>query len=230
MSDGPHSLRESPPEGAGPSAPERPSAPGPGMHDHPRFLKTSVSGLVLAGGRALRMGGVDKGLQPYLGRPLVDHAIERLAPQVSDVLVSANRNADEYAKRRVRVLADASADFPGPLAGMLAGLRAARTPWLAVVPCDSPALPLDLVERLAAGRGEASAAVVERADGRLEPVCCLLSTTLADDLADALARGDRKVEAWLLRHAARVRFDAPGDDAAFANFNTLAELGARRSA
>jgi len=189
------------------------------------MLKSSVSGLVLAGGRALRMGGVDKGLQPYRGRPLVDHAIGRLAPQVAHVLVSANRNAADYARRAVHVLADASPDFPGPLAGMLAGLRAARTPWLAVVPCDSPLLPLDLVARLDGGRGASDAAVVERADGKLEPVCCLLSTALADDLAGTLARGDRKVEAWLLRHAARVRFDAPGDDAAFANFNTLADLG-----
>jgi len=187
--------------------------------------RASVSGLVLAGGRGVRMGGVDKGLQAYRGRALVDHAIDRLAPQVADVLVSANRNIDVYRARKVRVLPDASTDFPGPLAGMLAGLGAARTPWLAVVPCDSPLLPRDLVARLHAGRGTADAAVVERADGRLEPVCCLLSTSLADDLSGYLAGGDRKVEAWLLRHAARVRFDAPGDDAAFANFNTLADLG-----
>ena len=192
--------------------------------------RAAVSGLVLAGGRGLRMGGVDKGLQAFRGRPLVDHAIARLAPQVAEVMVSANRNADLYAQRGVRVLADPSADFPGPLAGMLAGLRAARTPWLAVVPCDSPLLPVDLVERLANGMAQdARGAVVERFAGRgefrLEPVCCLLATSLADDLARSLDAGDRKVESWLLRHATPVLFERADDDGAFANFNTLAELG-----
>jgi molybdopterin-guanine dinucleotide biosynthesis protein A len=193
-------------------------------------VKATITGLVLAGGRASRMGGVDKGLQLFRGRALVDHAIERLAPQVDEVLVSANRNAEAYAQRGVRVLADASADFPGPLAGMLAGLRAARTPWLAVVPCDAPLLPIDLVERLAQDRAGARGAVVERdlgADGRrLEPVCCLLATTLADDLERYLAEGGRKVESWLLRHATPVPFDRADDAGAFANFNTLAELEA----
>jgi molybdopterin-guanine dinucleotide biosynthesis protein A len=191
--------------------------------------RAALTGLVLAGGRATRMGGVDKGLQRWRGRALVDHAIERLAPQVGELVVSANRNAEAYAGRGVRVVADDSPDFPGPLAGVLAGLRAARTPWLAVVPCDSPCLPGDLVARLAQGRAGARGAVVQRdlgAEGvRLEPVCCLLEVALADDLAGYLAAGGRKVEAWLLRHATPVRFDRPGDAEAFANFNTLADLG-----
>jgi molybdenum cofactor guanylyltransferase len=190
--------------------------------------REAIAGLVLAGGRGQRLGGVDKGLQPWRGRPLVDHALERLAPQVGDVMISANRNAGAYAARVTRVLADASGDFPGPLAGILAGLCAAATPWLAVVPCDSPCLPLDLVERLAQGLAGAPGAVVQRrhADGvlRLEPVCCLLSTALADDLAHYLAEGGRKVEGWLSRHATAVLFDRPDDDAAFANINTLADL------
>jgi molybdopterin-guanine dinucleotide biosynthesis protein A len=194
----------------------------------PPTTRATITGLVLAGGRALRMGGVDKGLQPFRGQPLVDHAIARLAPQVAEVLVSANRNAAAYAGRGVRVVADTAADFPGPLAGMLAGLRAAHTPWLAVVPCDAPLLPADLVERLALDLAGASAAVVERGfgadDRRLEPVCCLLSTSLGDDLERWLAEGNRKVEAWLVRHATRVPFDRADDADAFANFNTLAEL------
>jgi molybdopterin-guanine dinucleotide biosynthesis protein A len=182
--------------------------------------RATLTGLVLAGGRGQRLGGVDKGLQPWRGKPLVDHALERLAPQVGTVLVSANRNPAHYATRGVRVLADASDDFPGPLAGILAGLRAATTPWLAVVPCDSPRLPLDLVERLADGLAGSAGAVVQREDGRLEPVCCLLSTALADDLAMYLAEGGRKVEGWISGHAATVRFDRPDDAAAFANLNT----------
>ena len=197
--------------------------PAPSVH--------TVTGLVLAGGRGARMGGVDKGLQPWRGRPLAAHAVARLAPQVAGVMISANRNAAAYAALAARVLADEQPDFPGPLAGILAGLRAAPTPWLAVVPCDAPRLPADLVARLAAGLADGAGGAVARrthADGRqrLEPVCCLLSTALVDDLAAALAAGQRKVEAWVARHAVPVDFDRPGDADAFANFNTLAELQA----
>ena len=186
--------------------------------------REAITGLILAGGRGQRLGGVDKGLQPWRGLPLVDHALARLAPQVAEVVVSANRHLPDYAGRGVRVLADASDDFPGPLAGILAGLRAATTPWLAVVPCDSPRLPLDLVERLAGGLAASPGAVVERADGRLEPVCCLLSTALADDLADYLGGGGRKVAGWVAGHATPVRFDRPEDAVAFANLNTPDDL------
>jgi molybdenum cofactor guanylyltransferase len=188
----------------------------------------AITGLVLAGGRGQRLGGLDKGLQPWRGLALVDHALARLAPQVGTVVISANRNAALYATRAARVLPDASHDFPGPLAGILAGLRAASTPWLAVVPCDAPRLPLDLVARLAGAVAGARGAVVQRDHGpqglRLEPVCCLLSTALADDLAHYLAEGGRKVEGWVARHATPVLFDRPGDAQAFANVNTPADL------
>ena len=190
--------------------------------------REAITGLILAGGRGRRLGGVDKGLQPWRGQPLVDHALARLAPQVREVMISANRNAALYATRTARVLADASDDFPGPLAGILAGLRAASTPWVAVVPCDSPQLPLDLVARLAAGIGDSQGAVVQRDHGRdgmrLEPVCCVLSTALADDLARYLAEDGRRVQAWVARHATAVLFDRPDDAAAFANVNTPADL------
>ena len=186
--------------------------------------RQNITGLILAGGRGQRLGGVDKGLQPWCGVPLVDHALARLAPQVGQMLISANRNAADYAGRGLRVLADASDDFPGPLAGILAGLRAATTPWLAVVPCDSPRLPLDLVRRLAEGASHGGGAVVQRGDGRLEPVCCLLWTALADDLARYLAEDGRRVEGWIARHAAAVRFDHADDKAAFANLNAPADF------
>jgi molybdopterin-guanine dinucleotide biosynthesis protein A len=194
----------------------------------PAPARDDIAGLILAGGLGQRLGGVDKGLQPWRGLPLVDHALARLAPQVREVAISANRNAAIYATRVARVLADESDDFPGPLAGILAGLRAAPAPWLAVVPCDSPRLPLDLVARLAQGLGGAAGAVVQRDHGaagrRLEPVCCLLSASLADDLARYLADGGRKVEGWVARHAAPVLFDRADDAAAFANVNTPADL------
>jgi molybdopterin-guanine dinucleotide biosynthesis protein A len=194
----------------------------------------AITGLVLAGGRGARLGGVDKGLQPWGGRPLAAHAVDRLAAQVREVMVSANRHPAAYAALAGRVLADAEAGFPGPLAGILEGLRAARTPWLAVVPCDAPRLPADLVARLAAGLGGARGAVARRpgADGRprLEPVCCLLATALADDLAGFLAAGERKAAAWIARHAAPVDFDRPDDARAFANFNTWDELAGQGDA
>jgi molybdopterin-guanine dinucleotide biosynthesis protein A len=189
----------------------------------------TITGLVLAGGRGQRMGGADKGLQLLRGQPLIDHVLARLAPQAGELMISANRHASDYATRGHRVLADASDAFDGPLAGILAGLRAARTPWLAVAPCDAPLLPDDLVERLArAVTPEHAGAVVRRRRGtdepRIEPVCCLLATALADDLQAYLDAGGRKVGAWVATHAAAVDFDRPGDADAFANFNTLAAL------
>ena len=202
------------------SSARQPGAPSPG----------DITGLVLAGGRGSRMGGVDKGLVPWRGRALVDHVIDRLRPQVGSVMVSANRNQDAYRERGVQVLGDASAGFEGPLAGILSGLRAAATPWVAVVPCDAPRLPVDLVARLAAALQGTQAAVVQRPQGdgglRIEPVCCLLNRALADDLEEALARGERRVEPWLARHGRTAIFDRADDAGAFANLNTPDDLQA----
>ncbi|WP_077035355.1 molybdenum cofactor guanylyltransferase MobA [Pelomonas sp. KK5] len=185
-------------------------------------MNRDITGLILAGGRGSRMGGVDKGLQLLDGRPLVEHVLARLRPQVGALLINANRHADEYGRYGCRVVADADASFAGPLAGMLAGLRAAGTEWLLAVPCDAPLLPPDLAARLAT---EADVAVPEGPDGRLQPVFCLLRTRLAVELDRYLSGGGRKVESWLLaqRHQ-RIPFDRPGDEAAFFNANTLAEL------
>ncbi|HEY2187655.1 MAG TPA: molybdenum cofactor guanylyltransferase MobA, partial [Caldimonas sp.] len=111
--------------------------------------RRDITGLVLAGGRGSRMGGVDKGLQPHLGMPLAMHAMLRLAPQVGEVMINANRNLGAYESMGVPVWPDALADYPGPLAGFLAGLEHCMTPCLATVPCDSPRFPEDLVARLA---------------------------------------------------------------------------------
>lgn len=187
-----------------------------------------VTGLVLAGGRGSRMGGVDKGLQPYRGIPLVRHALNRLAPQVGAVMINANRNLEVYAALSVPVWPDGIADFPGPLAGMLAGLTHCATPYLVTVPCDSPHFPLDLVARLAAGLTQNPsdmATAYTRADGRLfpQPVFCLLHRSLLERLRSFIVSGERKTGAW-----ARTQRSAPvifEDEAAFANINTLEELG-----
>ena len=97
-----------------------------------------ITGLILAGGRGSRMGGVDKGLQTHLGMPLAMHAMLRLAPQVGEVMINANRNLSAYESMGAAVWPDALSDYPGPLAGFLAGLEHCATPFLATVPCDSP--------------------------------------------------------------------------------------------
>jgi molybdopterin-guanine dinucleotide biosynthesis protein A len=192
----------------------------------------SITGLVLAGGRGQRMGGVDKGLQMLHGKPLAAHVLARLAPQAGVLAISANRNREVYAALgapwHASVLADTLPDFPGPLAGLLAGLRAARTEWLLTAPCDSPWLPADLAERLGsaalAQHADIVTATTTNAEGvvSLHPVFALVRTALADDLAAFLDAGERKVRAWYARHtAAEVAF---ADERAFYNINSLQEL------
>ena len=188
--------------------------------------RAQVTGLVLAGGRGRRMGGVDKGLQPLGGRPLAGLALQRLAQQVAACLVSANRHVDDYARFGVPVLSDADPGHPGPLAGMLAGLSHTTTDWLAVVPCDSPSFPLDLVARLSAGLGKHRIAMAAtRVDGgRLQhqPVFCLLHRSLAPSLAAFMAEGGKSPWAWASQEAVSL---VPFDDAdSFANANTLEDL------
>lgn len=189
--------------------------------------RDDITGLVLAGGRATRMGGVDKGLVEFGGRTLVERVIDRLRPQVAGMMISANRNIERYRAFGCPVLLDADEGlepFPGPLAGMLAGLRAAPTPWVATVPCDAPFLPVDLVSRLAASLAGSRAAVASVGD-LMEPVFCLLHADLADDLAASLAHGERRTESWLRSvGVAPAVFLLPES---FANLNTLQELRAR---
>ncbi len=183
-----------------------------------------ITGLVLAGGRGSRMGGVDKGLQLLQGRPLVAHVLERLAPQVGALMINANRSLDAYSAYGHPVLSDADDSFSGPLAGMLAGLRAMQTDWLLAVPCDSPRLPLDLAARLSADIGAARLALPLQS-GRLQPVFCLLHRSLAPALEAYLQAGGRKLESWMCAQPHRQQsFAAPGDELAFFNANTLAEL------
>jgi len=188
-----------------------------------------IGGLILAGGRGVRMGEADKGWLDLAGRPLVAHVAARLAPQVQALLVSANRNADRYAAYgRVVPDAPARAAGAGPLAGVAAGLAAWAGEWLVTVPCDTPFLPIDLAARLLAAADAASAPLaVACAGGRRHSVCMAVRTALAADLDDYLRGGDRKVELWQARvGAVEVSFDdAPQ---AFLNVNTPGGLGRAR--
>lgn len=187
-----------------------------------------ITGLVLAGGRGSRMGGTDKGLQIHRGMPMAMHALLRLAPQVGVTLVNANRNLAAYESMGVPVWPDALPDYPGPLAGFLAGLEHCETPYLATVPCDSPLFPDDLVARLAEGLARADdaelamAATREGDELRLQPVFCLMRVNVMESLIRFTSSGRRKIDVWTatLRSVA-VPFD---DAAAFVNANTAAEL------
>jgi molybdopterin-guanine dinucleotide biosynthesis protein A len=189
--------------------------------------KQHITGLVLAGGRGSRMGGVDKGLQPHHGMPLAQHALLRLGPQVGELMINANRNLGAYESMGVPVWPDASADYPGPLAGLLAGLERCETPYLASVPCDTPNFPADLVARLAAtlvtqDADIAMAAIYEDGQLRTQPVFCLLKSELMESLVAFLHSGERKIDRWTAMHrCVPVLFD---DAAAFFNANTLVEL------
>ena len=189
--------------------------------------RDDITGLILAGGRGSRMGGVDKGLQAHLGMPLAMHAVLRLSPQVGDIMINANRNLAAYESMGAPVWPDALPDYPGPLAGFLAGLEHCATPYLVTVPCDSPQFPEDLVARLAErldieGAEIAIAATREDSELRLQPVFCLMNATVVESLIRFTGTGQRKIDAWTatLRHVA-VEFD---DARAFINANTVAEL------
>lgn len=193
----------------------------------PALAREQITGLVLAGGRGSRMGGIDKGLQAHQGMPLALHALLRLAPQVGQVMINANRNLGAYDAFGVPVWPDAVADYPGPLAGFLAGLEHCETPYLVTVPCDTPAFPEDLVPRLADGLvkdgADIAMAATRGAQGlQVQPVFCLLKASLMESLVRFIESGQRKIDRWTAQHrCVEVPFD---DDAAFFNANTPEEL------
>ena len=198
---------------------------------NPRNL-AAITGCILAGGIGRRLGGVDKGLVQLDGRPLVAHVIARFAPQVDTLLLSVNRNHDQYRSHCSHLVGDGLADAAGPLAGIAAALAVTDTAWLAVVPCDSPFLPSLLVATLrqALAQQPSDIAVARTADG-LQPVFALIATRLAESLAAYLAQGGRKTDAWYAQHAL-LEVDYEHERAAFMNINTPDDLAtaARRLA
>ncbi|SEK32685.1 molybdopterin-guanine dinucleotide biosynthesis protein A [Roseateles sp. YR242] len=210
----------------------------------PQTSARPITALILCGGRGSRMGGVDKPLQSFHGRPLVGHVLDRIRPQVQGrVLISANRHLPAYREFGHPVLADSLSDFQGPLAGLLAGLAHVNGPamtatpgdaWLLCVSGDSPWLPVDLVDRLwqgvggVSGRNDCAMALGREAPGeplRSQPLASLVHTRHHRALAQALASGERRVEAWLRSlPLAEVPFDQPQDAFAFANINDRSQL------
>ena len=196
----------------------------------------SITGLILAGGRGARMGGVDKGLQNFNGTPLTLHTLMRLQMQdavtVSEMMIIANRNLSAYESFGVQVWPDSTDNFAGPLAGFLTGLERCETDLLLTVPCDSPLFPLNLTQRLLdtliAEDAEIAVAAAKEEDGNIrpQPVFCLMRVTLLESLVKFMQSGGRKIDAWTAQHSTvLVPFDGPEvDPRAFFNANTLEEL------
>ena len=192
--------------------------------------RAEITGLILAGGRAQRMGGIDKGLVPFMGKPLVEHAIDRLTPQVASILINANRNQDHYAQYSHAVIADQHPDFAGPLAGFAAGLEHCNTEYLLSVPCDSPVFPLNLseqlLEKMISTQSDLVYASSVDTSGAIwtQPVFCLMRCSVKQSLQDFLGQEGRKIDRWFeTLPSSTVIFT---DEAAFANTNTPEELRA----
>ena len=181
-----------------------------------------IAAVILAGGRGTRMDGADKGLVGYQQRPLIEWVLQAVRPQVSEVLISANRNIDAYAQYGCRVVQDAMSNFPGPLAGVLAAMNAVNTPWLLVTPCDSPHLPANLAQHLLEAAQATDAPLAIAADPQREHYTTMLvQTRLADSLRDYLQSGQRAVHAWQQSfNPARVMFACEE----LRNFNTQSDL------
>ena len=187
-----------------------------------------ITGLILAGGRAQRMGGIDKGLIALNNQPLIELAIAKLTGQVGCMQINANRNLTQYASYGYPIVSDDTADFSGPLAGFAAGLRTCKSEYLVTIPCDTPLFPSDLVkrmgEKLVHGNHELVYASSKDVSGNIwaQPVFCLMRTQVAKSLENFLSAGGRKIDRWFDQlSSGTVVFE---DDKAFSNVNTPEEL------
>ncbi len=165
--------------------------------------KNQITAVILAGGKGSRLGGQDKGLVSYKNKPLIQHVLDRIKPQVGQIIINANRNQDDYAKFDHPVISDELSDFQGPLAGFLTGMRTSKTDYILTLPCDGPDLPDDLVSRLVneLENNQGNNNLVVAHDGeRLQPVHALIPTSLIESLEGFLANGDRKIDLWYAQH------------------------------
>ena len=195
-----------------------------------------ITGLALCGGRGSRMGELDKGLVNFMGSPLIQHVLQRLRPQVGEIVINANRNLSAYEAFCDRVLCDIEGNFEGPLAGFRVGLEHIQTPFLMTVPCDCPLFPLDLAKRLGEGlvQNNAQLAMVRSLENGLlrnQPVFSLMRTQVLEDLKAFMSNGGRKIEDWTNSlKSVTVDFDQDSDDPlSFTNINTTEQLQALQS-
>jgi len=185
-----------------------------------------VTGLILAGGQGRRMGGLDKGLVAFAGEPMIARVLRALAPQVGQVIINANRSRTDYEAFGCTVIPDAAGGYPGPLAGMAAGLGAIESDWLLTVPCDSPLLPATLCERMIKAAMAQGAEIAIASDGeRCHPVFALIARGLGPSLDAFLAGDERKILRWMHRHRL-IEVDFSDCPRRFSNVNTEEELRA----
>ncbi len=185
-----------------------------------------IIGIILAGGRANRMQGQDKGLVELQRQPLIQHVIDRFQPQVAAIQINANRNLEHYRHFGFPVFSDARQDFQGPLSGMLQGLRQLETEpanWIVCVPCDAPQLPLDLVSRLSQALAKKGFVAVADDGKWMQPTFCMIHRSLTASLESYIACGGRKTGDWLRQENA-VRADFSDQPMAFANINSRDDL------
>jgi len=184
----------------------------------------SITGVILAGGLARRMGNQDKGLISFKGQPLISHAITVMQPVVDELIINANRNIKEYRQFGLPVISDQTASFDGPLAGILTAMLYSQTDVLLVMPCDSPLMQSAQLKTLIDRRYEQDADIAVAVDGqRWHPVFLAIKTALKTDLQAYLANGNRKVETWLAQYKT-LPVDFSSQPELFMNINTLDEL------
>ncbi len=183
----------------------------------------NLCGVILAGGRGTRLGGRDKGLQEYQGRPLVEHLLTRLQPQLKQLMININRNQQQYRNYNLTLCQDRWPDYRGPLAGMASAFDATEAPYLLFCPCDTPLIPNDLVTRLIESQNQQQRAltVVESPRG-VQPLCCLMHRSLHPSLLDYLDRGERRVQEWMRQQQPAITHYQ--SDHPFKNINTVAQI------
>jgi len=183
-----------------------------------------ISAIILSGGRATRMNGVDKGLVLLQNKPLIQHVIGRLKSQVDEMLINANREIVYYQAFGLPVIQDEDADFIGPLAGFILGLRHAKHNYVLTVPCDSPLLPLDLAERLLSGMAASLTDIaVASSEENVHPVFCLIKKSVLPSLLAYIESGERRVSAWQ-KSQKYIEVDFSDCSEAFTNLNTFDDL------
>lgn len=186
-------------------------------------MPEKITAVILCGGKAQRMNGADKGLQILIDKPLYQWVYQVISPQVNDVIINANRSLTQYAASGLTVISDDLTGYLGPLSGMLTGLQHTKSDWVLFVPCDTPYLPVNLVEKLAAAR-QANTQVVYATDGeRKHPTCCLLHRSLLPALNTYLQQGNRRVLGFFKQQAYQTA-DFSNEKTHFININSIDEL------
>ncbi len=192
------------------------------MMSDKQVQQSAITGVILAGGRATRMGGIDKGLVKINGVPMCQIVLNALSPQVQEVLINANRNLQEYKNFDVRVVEDQLTGYQGPLAGLLSSMHAASTPWIVSAPCDCPSVTKDYVHRMASFDPNEYDVIVASDGQRMQPTFLMIRCDLTDDLEQFLESGDRKIDRWFMRLRYRLA-DFSDESELFTNINTPEE-------